>query len=135
MELRHLRCFLALAEELHFARATERLHIEQSPLTRAIKKLEEDLGVRLLIRHSRSMRLSRAGQVFKDHMPRIFTALQQARKEAKAVAAGDNGQMRFALSYGITPPRLSAFLTTRTTVAAIRKNFTIYHISLYPQAT
>lgn len=110
MELRHLRCFLAVAEELHFARAAERLHIEQSPLSRAIKELEEDLGVRLFIRNSRSTRLSRAGQVFKEHVPRIFTALQQAREGAKTVAAGYDGQLRIALSDGITPPRLSAFL-------------------------
>lgn len=110
MELRHLRCFVAVAEELHFARAAERLHIEQSPLSRAIKELEEDLGTRLFIRTTRNTRLSRAGQMFLEHVPRIFTALQQARKSVKAVAAGYDGQLRVALSDGITPPRLSALL-------------------------
>jgi len=64
MELRHLCCFLAVAEELHFARAAERLHIEQSPLSRTIKELEEGLGEQLFVRTSRSTRLTRAGKLF-----------------------------------------------------------------------
>lgn len=110
MELRHLRCFLAVAEELHFARAAERLHIEQSPLSRAIKELEEDLGTQLFVRTTRSTRLTRAGALFLEHVPRIFTALQQARDSVKAAANGFHGQLRVALSDGIPPLRFSTFL-------------------------
>lgn len=110
MELRHLRCFMAVAEELHFARAAERLHIEQSPLSRAIKELEEDLGVPLFARTTRSTRLTRAGKLFLEHVPRVFAALQQARDSVKAAANGYHGQLRIALSDGITPSRLSALL-------------------------
>lgn len=110
MELRHLRCFIAVAEELHFARAAERLHIEQSPLSRTIKELEEDLGEQLFVRTSRSTRLTRAGKLFLEHVPRVFTALQQARDSVKAAANGFHGQLRIALSDGITPSRLPALL-------------------------
>ncbi|WP_421722515.1 LysR family transcriptional regulator [Alloalcanivorax xenomutans] len=110
MELRHLRCFLAVAEELHFARAAERLHIEQSPLSRAIKELEEELGARLFNRTTRSTRLTRAGQLFLKHVPRVFTALDQARGSVQAAAAGFHDQLRLALSDGITRPRLTALL-------------------------
>lgn len=110
MELRHLRYFIAVAEELHFARAAERLHIEQSPLSRAIKELEEDLHVQLFVRTTRSTRLTRAGQLFLESVPRVFTALEQARGSVKAGAAGFHGQLRIALSDGITPSRLTALL-------------------------
>lgn len=110
MELRHLRCFLAVAEELHFARAAEKLHMEQSPLSRTIKELEEELGEQLFVRTSRSTRLTRAGKLFLEHVPRIFTALQQARDSVKAAANGFHGQLRIALSDGITPSRLPALL-------------------------
>ncbi len=110
MELRHLRCFLAVAEELHFARAAEKLHIEQSPLSRAIKELEEELGVVLFARTTRNTRLTRAGKLFLEHVRRIFTALQQARDSVKAAASGFHGQVRVALSDGITPSRLPALL-------------------------
>src|SRR5579883_189326 len=110
MELRHLRCFLAVAEELHFARAAERLHIEQSPLSRAIKDLEEELGVLLFARTTRSTRLTHEGHMFLEHVPRVFTALQQARDSVKAAANGFQGQLRIAVSDGMTPPRFSALL-------------------------
>jgi len=110
MELRHLRCFLAVAEELHFARAAEKLHIEQSPLSRAIKDLEDELGAQLFVRTTRSTRLTRAGKLFFEHVPRVFAALQQARDAVQAAAHGFHGQLRVALSDGITPARLPALL-------------------------
>ncbi|WP_416047178.1 LysR family transcriptional regulator [Cupriavidus basilensis] len=110
MDLRHLRCFLAVAEELHFARAAEKLHIEQSPLSRTIKELEEDLGEQLFVRTSRCTGLTQAGKLFLEHVPRVFAALQQARDSVKAAANGFQGQLRIALSDGITPSRLPALL-------------------------
>ena len=110
MELRHLRCFLIVAEELHFARAAERLHIDQSPLSRTIKELEEELGARLFLRTTRSTQLTRAGRQLLEHVPRIFTALEQARDSVKSAANGFFGQLRIALSDGVTPSRLPALL-------------------------
>lgn len=98
MELRHLRCFMAVAEELHFARVAEKLHVEQSPLSRAIKELEGELGVVLFACTTRSTRLTRAGKLFLAHVPRVFSALQQARDRVKAVANGFHSQLRIALS-------------------------------------
>ena len=110
MELRHLRCFTAVAEELHFARAAERLHIDQSPLSRTIKELEEDLGARLFVRTTRSTQLTRAGRLLLEHVPRIFAALEQARDSVRSASNGYHGQLRIALSDGITPSRLPALL-------------------------
>ncbi|ACL72972.1 TPA: LysR family transcriptional regulator [Pseudomonas aeruginosa] len=110
MELRHLRYFLAVAEELHFARAAERLHIEQSPLSRAIKELEEELGVVLFARTTRSTRLTRTGKLFLEHVRRVLAALEQARDSVKAAANGFHGQLRVALSDGVTPSRLPSLL-------------------------
>lgn len=110
MDFRHLRCFMAVAEELHFGRAAERLHVDQSPLSRTIKELEEELGARLFIRTTRSTQLTHAGQALLNHVPRIFMALEQARDVVRSADAGFNGFLRIALSDGVTPSRLSALL-------------------------
>lgn len=110
LELRHLRYFVAVAEELHFARAAERLHIEQSPLSRAIKELESYLAVQLFERTTRRTRLTWAGKVFLEEAHRIFAAIDQAKASAKAAATGYRGRLRIALSDGIAQPRLSALL-------------------------
>lgn len=110
MELRHLRCFIAVAEELHFARAAERLHIDQSPLSRTIKELEEVLGAKLFVRTTRSTRLTQAGKLFLEHVPRVFASLEQARASVRDAAAGFHGQLRIALSDGLTPARLSTLM-------------------------
>src|SRR6266702_4042264 len=110
MELRHLRYFIAVAEELHFARAAERLHIEQSPLSRAIRDLEIDLGTQLLKRTTRNTRLTWAGQVFMGEARRVLLTLEQAIASAKAAAAGFRGTLRIALSDGVALPRLASLL-------------------------
>ncbi len=110
MELRHLRCFVALAEELHFTRAAERLHIEQPPLSRAIKELEDDLGVVLFERNRRGTVLTEAGATFLQGVRRVFAVLKQAQENVQAVAAGLSGSLRIAVSDGAIDPRLSALL-------------------------
>lgn len=110
MDLRHLRCFTTLAEELHFGRAAERLHIEQSPLSRTIKELEEELGAQLFDRDRRGTRLTRAGDVFLQDVRRVFVTMKQACENARAVYAGNQGILRIAISDGAIDPRLSSFL-------------------------
>lgn len=110
MELRHLRYFIAVAEELHFARAAERLHIDQSPLSRAIKDLEYDLGTQLLARTTRNTRLTWAGEVFLAEARRVLAALEQAKRSGKAAGSGFRGSIRVAISDGVASPQFAALL-------------------------
>ena len=110
MNLRHLRCFIAVAEELHFGRAARRLHVEQSPLSRTIRQLEAGLGVMLLERTPRGVRLTPAGQVFLEEARRVLLTLEQAQTKARAVAAGHRDTLRIALAGGVGRTRLSALL-------------------------
>lgn len=110
MNLRHLRCFIAVGEELHFGRAARRLHVEQSPLSRTIRQLEAALGVTLLERMQRGLRLTPAGQVFLGECRRVLLAVEQAQTKARVVAAGQWGTLRIALAGCIGRVRLSALL-------------------------
>ncbi|MFA6232297.1 MAG: LysR substrate-binding domain-containing protein [Rhodanobacter sp.] len=110
MDIRHLRYFVAVAEELHFARAAERLHIEQSPLSRAIKDLEYDLDVQLLKRTTRSTELTWAGQAFLDQARRVLSMVAHAKTIAKSAAQGYHGHLRIAVSDGLAQPHLSSLL-------------------------
>src|SRR3546814_12432052 len=75
-----------------------------------LKELEEELGVALFARTTRSTRLTNAGTLFLEHVRRVFAALEQARDSVKAAANGFHGQLRVAMSAGITPSRLPALL-------------------------
>lgn len=110
MDLRHLKCFLAVAEELHFTRAAERLHIEQPPLSRAIKELEDELEVMLFNRGRRGTRLTEEGAAFLLDVRKLFTVLEEGCENVRAVAAGLRGHLRIAVSDGAIDSRLSAFL-------------------------
>ena len=110
MELRHLRCFVVVAEELHFARAAARLHIEQSPLSRIIKDLEYRLDVQLFERTTRRTRLTWAGAVLLKEAQRIFAVVDQAKASVRGAATGYRGRLRVALSDGVPQSRLATLL-------------------------
>jgi len=97
MELRHLRYFSVLAEELHFGRAARRLAISQPPLSVAIQQLEETVGARLFERNSKGVRLTPAGSALQLSARRLLTQAEEAAREARAVAAGSAGRLRIGL--------------------------------------
>lgn len=98
LEVRQLRYFITLAEELHFARAAERLQMEQSPLSRAIRDIEGNLGVRLFERNTRSTRMTRAGTVLLDYARRAIALMEQAKTSTRSAALGQSDQLRIAVS-------------------------------------
>jgi len=94
MELRHLRYFSVLAEELHFGRAAQRLAISQPPLSVAIRQLEEDVGARLFERNSKQVRLTPAGAALHASARRLLLQAEDMAAEARDVAAGAAGRLR-----------------------------------------
>ncbi|GGC58557.1 LysR substrate-binding domain-containing protein [Undibacterium terreum] len=99
MELRHLRYFVTVAEELHFTRAAERLHIGQPPLSQQIQALEQEIGVQLLERSKRWVRLTPAGKSFLEDARKILALSEQAGQTARRAGRGEIGELRI----GFTP--------------------------------
>ncbi len=93
MELRHLRYFLALADELHFGRAAARLSISQPPLTVAVQQLEADVGAPLFQRNSRGVQLTAAGQALVPQARAVLEQAEGALREAREVANGQAGRL------------------------------------------
>jgi DNA-binding transcriptional LysR family regulator len=113
MDLHHLRCFVALAEELNFRRAAERLHMTQPPLTRLIARLEDDLGVKLVQRTTRKVKLTTAGEILLVDAKELLAKAEQTVWHVRQTAAREEGRLGIAFSkmalYGVVPKILPAF--------------------------
>jgi DNA-binding transcriptional LysR family regulator len=98
MELRHLRYFVAVAEEEHVGRAAERLHVSSSPLSRQIRQLEAEVGVDLFRRVGRGVRLTPAGTAYLGRARELLDGVERAAKEAQAISRGALGRLSLAFN-------------------------------------
>ena len=105
IELRHLRYFVAVAEELHFGRAAARLNLAQPPLSQQIRQMEEILGYPLFLRTSRAVRLTAAGTAYLERARRLLSAVDRDIDEVRRIARGEVGslQIGFVGSSMLTP--------------------------------
>jgi DNA-binding transcriptional LysR family regulator len=113
LELRQLRYFIAVAEELHFSRAASRLHIAQPPLSQQIKQLEAELHTDLLWRTKRRVELTAAGEAFLQEARKTLAQAEHATRVAQSTAAGETGQVQLGFVdsalYGFLPRLLRGF--------------------------
>lgn len=110
MELRHIRYFLAVAEEMNFTRAAEKLCIAQPPLSRQIKELEEELGVSLFIRKPHALQLTEEGQVFRQYAMRVVDLVNRSAKDVREMKTGLHGTIYLASVEGHAPTLFSEWI-------------------------
>lgn len=112
LDFNQLKCFVAVAEELHFGRAAERLFMTQSPLSRQIQLLEHAMGVKLFERTSRTVSLTMAGRVFLTDATRLLNLAEQATISAKRVSKGETGRVTIGFTavagYELLPKLVNA---------------------------
>ena len=108
MELRQLRHFVAVAEELHFGRAAERLHMTQPPLSQSIQALEADLGVQLFFRTKRTVRLTPTGKEWLPYARRVLSEATALPELARRLSQGEVGRLRMAF-VSFLPKLISRF--------------------------
>ena len=101
IELRHLRYFIAVAEELHFGRAARRLGIAQPPLSVQIQRLEAEIGVELFERTSRRVQLTAAGRALLDEGRHVLSGFRSATEAAQRAARGETGSLTVAFAASV----------------------------------
>jgi DNA-binding transcriptional LysR family regulator len=110
IDLRHLRYFLAVAEELHFGHAAQRLHMAQPPLSQQIRRLEEEIGCPLFLRSSRSVKLTPAGKSLVDRARRTLHKVEEDLEAVRSVARGEMGVLRVGFVGSAMLTRLPSIL-------------------------
>ncbi|WP_436789915.1 LysR family transcriptional regulator [Yinghuangia sp. YIM S10712] len=111
MELRDLRCFLAVADERHFGRAAARLYLTQPMVSKAVRRLEQQLGARLVDRSSLPVRLTPAGETFRRQVDDALRMLDDACADVRRRAAREAGQVRVGYTSGLGPSLVSAAIS------------------------
>lgn len=129
LELRHLRYFVAVAEELHFGRAAERLGIAQPPLSQQIQRIERELGVQLFDRSRRQVRLTAAGRTLLEQARPVIAGAEQAATATKEAAAGRRGSIAIGFVGSATYRALPAI------VRRYRDQYPDVRLQLYEMTT
>lgn len=128
-EIRHLRYFVAVAEELSFSKAAVRLHMSQPPLSQQIKALEDDLGVQLLERSRREVRLTEAGKIFLNESRTILASLRSAVGATIRAAEADGGNVKIGFVTSALLDVLPSLL------ARMSKSFPEIELSVYDMSS
>ena len=130
MELRHLRYFVAVAEELHFGRAANRVGIAQPPLSKQIRQLEDEIGVKLFKRTKRSVSLTYAGETFLKEARQALELSERAVRSARRAARGEVGRLVVSFvgsaTYSFLPSALRSFRTRFPHVELFLRELTTY---------